>query len=117
MLYRQITFISLLLLCISSFVHSNDQNRIIYRHQRQVQSNGIGGSSGTSASNSNNNQLVLPNQVASNPLIRSTLLANSIECKVDIQKYCMKNTGKLIDNLKALQCIDDLDNVSSFVFR
>jgi hypothetical protein len=39
---------------------------------------------------------------------------NSTECKIDIQKYCVKDTGRLISNLKALQCIDDLDNVSFF---
>jgi hypothetical protein len=67
-----------------------------------------------SPSNSNANQPVLSNQLSTNPLASSTLLVNSTECKIDIQKYCVKDTGRLISNLKALQCIDDLDNVSFF---
>ncbi len=124
MLHRQITFISLLLLCVSNFaqqLHFNDQSRIIYRHQRQVpfqsetkKSTQIGSSSVNSPSNSNANQPVLSNQLSTNPLASSTLLVNSTECKIDIQKYCVKDTGRLISNLKALQCIDDLDNVSFF---
>ncbi len=41
-----------------------------------------------------------------------TQLAGSDECKNDIQKYCGKGNSQLISNLKVLQCIDDLDNVS-----
>ncbi len=126
MVHRQIIFISLLLIFVSNFaqqLHFNDRNRIIYRHKRQAlsqsetkQSNQNGSSSVNSANNNNAYQPVISNQLSTNPLASSTLLANSMECKVDIQKYCMKNSGKLINNLKALQCIDDLDNVSILSF-
>jgi len=42
----------------------------------------------------------------------STQLAASEECQVDIKKYCGKGSQQLISNLKVLQCVDDLDNVS-----
>ena len=123
MLHRQLIVIYLLLAFVSSFAqefYSNNGNRIIYRHRREAspsqQSNQNGTPSANGASNSkDNNQPMISNQIQSIPLASSTLLASSSECKVDIQKYCMKNSGKLINNLKALQCIDDLDNVSSLI--
>jgi hypothetical protein len=42
----------------------------------------------------------------------STQLAASDECKADVLKYCGKGSQQLISNLKVLQCVDDLDNVS-----
>ena len=41
-----------------------------------------------------------------------TPIASSPECKTDVQKYCNKGNEKILANLKVLQCIDDLDNVS-----
>lgn len=41
-----------------------------------------------------------------------TPIASSPECKADVQKYCNKGNEKILANLKVLQCIDDLDNVS-----
>ena len=43
---------------------------------------------------------------------RSTQLSASEECKADVQRYCNKGSQQLITNLKVLQCVDDLDNVS-----
>jgi hypothetical protein len=42
----------------------------------------------------------------------STPLASSRQCQSDVQKYCNKGSPQLISNLKVLQCVDDLDNVS-----
>jgi hypothetical protein len=42
----------------------------------------------------------------------STSLANSPQCKGDIRRYCVKGGTQFIPNMKVLQCIDDLDNVS-----
>ena len=42
----------------------------------------------------------------------STPISGSIECQLDVQKYCTNGNKQLISNLKVLQCIDDLDNVS-----
>jgi hypothetical protein len=45
----------------------------------------------------------------------SVQLAASEECMADIRKYCSCSGGggyKMISNLKVLQCVDDLDNVS-----
>jgi len=45
--------------------------------------------------------------------LASVQLAASEECMADIQKYCAGGGGyKMISNLKVLQCVDDLDNVS-----
>lgn len=44
--------------------------------------------------------------------VPSTQLAGSEECQTDIQKYCGKGSTQLLSNLKVLQCVDDLDNVS-----
>ena len=41
-------------------------------------------------------------------------LIQSTECKADLQKYCTKGTSQLLSNLKVLQCINNLDNVSFF---
>lgn len=41
-----------------------------------------------------------------------TPLAASTQCKFDIQKFCNKGSQQLLSNLKVLQCVDDLDNVS-----
>jgi hypothetical protein len=46
----------------------------------------------------------------------STQLAADENCKTDIQKYCAKGSTQLLSNLKVLQCIDDLDNVSCVFF-
>jgi hypothetical protein len=43
--------------------------------------------------------------------------APSIECKVDIMKYCAKGNSRMISDLKVLQCVDDLDNVSFFTLK
>jgi hypothetical protein len=55
-----------------------------------------------------------PGQVpaGSNSRSQSTQLAADDSCKGDIQKYCGKGSSKLLSNLKVLQCVDDLDNVS-----
>jgi hypothetical protein len=50
----------------------------------------------------------------SNSRSQSTQLAADENCKTDIQKYCTKGSAKLLSNLKVLQCVDDLDNVSFF---
>lgn len=52
------------------------------------------------------------NQAASPSLPLSTSLSTSAECQTDIQRYCAKGASRPMSNLKALQCIDDLDNVS-----
>jgi hypothetical protein len=57
-----------------------------------------------------------PRQLPAQPLDASrqslpTPIANSNECKVDVQKYCNKGSQQLLSNLKVLQCVDDLDNV------
>jgi len=41
-----------------------------------------------------------------------TQLAANEACASDVQKYCGKGNPQLITNLKVLQCVDDLDNVS-----
>jgi hypothetical protein len=41
-----------------------------------------------------------------------TPLATSEECILDVQRYCSKGTKQMISNLKVLQCVDELDNVS-----
>jgi len=43
--------------------------------------------------------------------LASVQLAASEECMADIKKYC-GGGYKMISNLKVLQCVDDLDNVS-----
>jgi len=50
--------------------------------------------------------------VESNSRSQSTQLAADDDCKADIQKYCAKGSRQLLSNLKVLQCVDDLDNVS-----
>jgi len=45
-----------------------------------------------------------------------TPLASSDECRPDVERYCSKGTKKMISNLKVLQCVDELDNVSFFLF-
>jgi hypothetical protein len=50
--------------------------------------------------------------IVSPPRSTSTPLASSVECKADVQKYCAKGSQQIISNLKVLQCVDDLDNVS-----
>jgi len=135
MLQKQLIFISLFALFVGNLaqqLRSNVQNgnedifdKLSYRQRRQVQSsptetrqsvnnvnspvnNGIN-------SNVNQQQVVQPrssNQISSTSAIASTSLANSLECKADIQKYCIKGVLKLISNLKVLQCVDDLDDVS-----
>jgi hypothetical protein len=42
-------------------------------------------------------------------------LVSSVECKADIERYCLKGGSKIVSNLKVLQCINDLDNVSFFM--
>lgn len=57
----------------------------------------------------------VPARSVFNPARRTapaTPLASSSECKLDIQKYCNKGGEQIISNLKVLQCVDDLDNVS-----
>lgn len=49
-------------------------------------------------------------------LVSSTALSLSLECKADVQKYCNKGIARSINNLKVLQCVDDLDNVSLYHF-
>ncbi len=112
MLQRQLICISLFVLFIGNFaekLRSNNRNwngekddRLVYRKQRQVQSS----QSGNNPSSSN--QLLNPAEPA------HTLLATSPECTADIQRYCVKGGTKLIINLKVLQCVDELDNVSFF---
>jgi hypothetical protein len=53
-------------------------------------------------------------QVPSASVVRSpvTPISSSPECRTDVQKYCNKGNEKVLANLKVLQCIDDLDNVS-----
>jgi hypothetical protein len=59
------------------------------------------------------NRLVPGNQKLAEPTAVSASLANSTECKADVQRYCVKKGGpQLIVNMKVLQCMDDLDNVS-----
>jgi hypothetical protein len=44
----------------------------------------------------------------------SVVLVDSNECKADLLRYCReKGISQLKKNLVALQCIDDLDNVST----
>ncbi|CAF3536870.1 unnamed protein product [Rotaria socialis] len=47
----------------------------------------------------------------------ATLLASSIECKADVQKYCAKGTARAVINLKVLQCFDDLDNAVNLISK
>ena len=42
-----------------------------------------------------------------------TPLGTSAECKSDVQRYCTNGADKIITNLKVLQCVDELDNVSA----
>ncbi|UJR27806.1 hypothetical protein I4U23_009075 [Adineta vaga] len=46
-----------------------------------------------------------------------TTLANSDECKADVQRYCAKGAPKQIPNLKVLECIDDLDNAVNLISK
>jgi hypothetical protein len=112
MLQRQLICISLFVLFIGNFaqqLRSNNRywngekdDRLIYRKQREVQSS----QSGNNPSSSD--QSLNPAESA------YTLLATSPECTADIQRYCVKGGTKLIINLKVLQCVDELDNVSFF---
>ncbi|CAF0823028.1 unnamed protein product [Adineta ricciae] len=47
----------------------------------------------------------------------STALADSDECKVDVERHCAKGGTKLIPNLKVLECIDDLDNAVNLISK
>lgn len=51
-------------------------------------------------------------QLSSGKTAPSTQLSGSIECQDDVKKYCGKIGGRPLSNLKVLQCVDDLDNVS-----
>ena len=42
-----------------------------------------------------------------------TPLSTSAECKLDVQRHCTNGADKIITNLKVLQCVDELDNVSA----
>jgi hypothetical protein len=57
---------------------------------------------------------IVPKEVPVAPSVRSRAvpLWDSTECKADVQKYCSKGSTAAIPNLKVLQCVDDLDNVS-----
>ena len=61
-----------------------------------------------------NNPLALGQQSPLAKIGTSTLLATSVECRTDIQKYCVKKGAAIMPNFNVLQCINDLDDVSAF---
>lgn len=63
----------------------------------------------------NGNQVRVPTATrssGSNTPAKLTQLASDEDCRLDVQKYCAKGSKQSLSNLKVLQCIDDLDNVS-----
>jgi hypothetical protein len=123
MLQKQLIFICLFVLFVGNLaqqLRSNVQNwnedrydKLSYRQRRQVQPSQS--ETRQSVNTVNQQKVVQPgssNQISSTSSVSSMSLANSPECKADIRKYCIKSGSKLIVNLKVLQCIDDLDNVS-----
>ena len=62
----------------------------------------------------NDNQARVPTATRSNTAAKLTQLASDENCRTDVQKYCAKGSKQSLSNLKVLQCIDDLDNVSCF---
>ena len=64
-----------------------------------------------------NNRVQTPSPAGTNDArtrATPTQLASDENCQADVQKYCGKGSSQLLSNLKVLQCIDDLDNVSRF---
>ncbi|CAF3645191.1 unnamed protein product [Rotaria sordida] len=126
MLQNPLIFISVFVLFIGSLVQqsqSNVQNwnedrhdKLLYRQIREVQ---------PSQSESQPSKKIAdspvkpssPNERLPESESSSASLANSIECKVDVQKYCTKGGSKSIPNLKVLQCIDDLDNAADVISK
>ena len=54
-----------------------------------------------------------PSQAQRAASLPPTPLGTSAECKSDVQRYCTNGADKIITNLKVLQCVDELDNVSA----
>jgi hypothetical protein len=116
MLRRQLFLISLFVLFVGGFtqgLQGNDQNwnadrsdKLKYRQRRQVQD---------VQSKTQNSANSLNQRSFRGPTLNQMALTNSVECTADISKYCIKGgTKQYMTNLKVLQCIDDLDNVSLF---
>ena len=129
MFQQQIICISLSIIFVGSFaqqLRSNDQirngrrdviDRQVPSSQSDTQRSVQNGDSAVIRGNNIGNQLPPTQPKSSNqglgtPLPISRSLANSTECKADIQKNCAKGSTQRMNNLNVLQCIDDLDNVS-----
>jgi len=102
MLRRQLILLSLFFLLA---VKGSDEYR-----QRREALNGI------QTNSKNNLKAVNTNAAAKDRPGISATLGQSDECKADITKYCGKGSSNFISNIKALQCIDDLDNVILILF-
>ncbi|CAF1437679.1 unnamed protein product, partial [Adineta steineri] len=44
-------------------------------------------------------------------------IANSEECRFDVQRYCTKGSRQMPPNLKVLQCVDELDNAPNLISK
>jgi hypothetical protein len=102
---------SLLLISCLLFLHAIAQNPPAARQQNELDEENDDNQNRQPGSNR------LPPQAAkqstsNNIQSKSLPLANTPECKVDVRKYCSKGSTNLIPNLKVLQCVDDLDDVS-----
>ncbi|CAF4720327.1 unnamed protein product [Rotaria sp. Silwood1] len=125
MLHSTLIFIFVFVVFVGGFAQqsqSNVQNsnkdrndKLVYRHVRQVRS------SQSEVQQSDKNAISSvkssPSEKLSKSETASALLANSIECEADIQKYCVKGGPKLIPNLKVLRCIDDLDQAANLISK
>lgn len=81
--------------------------------ENELQSKTINNNRGSGSAN--NNPVQVPAAArgsGSNTPAKLTQLATNEDCQGDVQKYCAKGSKQSLSNLKVLQCIDDLDNVS-----
>jgi len=91
----------------------NRYDQLEYRQRRQAEPSQS--RTPQSVNNINQQKIVQPGFSNESPITSSSSslsLASSMDCKADIQKYCVRGGTKLISNLKVLECINDLDNVS-----
>ena len=127
MLHRRLVFLYLLILFVGMFAQPNDpddEDEPELNNQRQpsVDRNNVPSRLSPNKNNDDDDaQKPVPRQRPVNPppppppqqpRSLGTPLASSPECQFDVQKYCNRGSQQVISNLKVLQCIDDLDNVS-----
>ena len=123
MLHRRLVFLYLLIVFTSVFAQRpgrrdepDDEDEADGNYQQQDVVNKARSRNRISSDNANNDngdyQKPVPRQQLQPQSPSPTPLASSRQCQSDVQKYCNKGSAQLISNLKVLQCVDDLDNVS-----